>query len=185
MTVVSTATPVTGTRMTLDEWLSLPFDDDFRSELLDGLLVVTTAPSEPHQAVVTELLLLLHAACPPDLRVRVGPLGVLVRDLASGLMPDLLVLRDDDRASLDRLPVLVVEVLSPSTRGRDQLDKRRLYQHRGIPSYWLIDPLVPDLRVLELGGTGEYVEIAHVSGAEAIEVQRPFRVQVSAAQLIG
>lgn len=185
MTVVSTATPVTGTRMTLDEWAALPFDDEFRSELIDGLLVVTRAPSEPHQIVVGELFVRLRDACPPSLGVRVGPLGVLVRDLTSGLMPDLLVVREQDRGSLDRLPLLVVEVLSPGTRGRDQLDKRRLYQHRGIPSYWLIDPLVPDLRVLELGNTGEYVEIAHAVGAEEVELQHPLPIRLSPAELTG
>ncbi|CAN5321281.1 Uma2 family endonuclease [soil metagenome] len=184
MASVRTATPVTGTRMTLDEWAALP-GEDVRSELVDGLLVVTTAPSEPHQAAVGELFMLLRAACPPELRVRVGPLGVLVHDLTSGLMPDLLVLREDDRGGLDRLPVLVVEVLSPSTRGRDQLDKRRLYQHRGIASYWLIDPEVPDLRVLELGGSGEYVEVSYTAFVDVVELHRPFAVRLSPARLTG
>jgi len=34
---------------------------------------------------------------------------------------------------------LVVEVLSPSSLRADRFTKRRLYQERSIPLYWLID----------------------------------------------
>lgn len=125
MGAVTTAVPVAGTRMTLDDWLTLPESDE-RVELIEGVVAVTSSPSEPHQAIVTGLVVALARACPAEFRVRAGPLGVLVRDLTSGLLPDLVVVRADDRTSLDRLPALVVEVLSPSTRGRDQVEKRRL-----------------------------------------------------------
>jgi len=95
-----------------------------------------------------------------------------------------MVLRADDRATLDRLPVLVVEVLSPSTRGRDQIDKRRLYARRGIASYWLVDPKHPSLRILELGTNGEYVEVANAVGDEPVEIVHPFPVRLVPGELL-
>ena len=54
MTIVTIAVPVAGTRMTLAEWERLPEATD-RVELLEGVVVVTSSPSEPHQAMVTRL----------------------------------------------------------------------------------------------------------------------------------
>jgi Uma2 family endonuclease len=34
---------------------------------------------------------------------------------------------------------LAVEVLSPSTVGPDRFTKRREYQRRGVPEYWIVD----------------------------------------------
>lgn len=185
MTAVTTTQPRTGDRMTLDEWAALPEDDDLRMELVEGVVVVPpAAPTEGHQSVVTALTVLLSQRCPPTMKVLVGPLGVLVPTRNSALEPDLVVLPRADREDPNRLPLLVVEVLSPSTRGRDRVDKRRVYAARGIPSYWLLDPRVPDLRVLELGALGEYVEIAYVAGHEAVDLTHPFPVRICPGELL-
>jgi Uma2 family endonuclease len=39
-------------------------------------------------------------------------------------------------------PALVVEVLSPGTRRRDEGIKLRLYERVGVREYWLVDPAV-------------------------------------------
>jgi Uma2 family endonuclease len=41
----------------------------------------------------------------------------------------------------------VIEVVSPSNRGRDLLTKRALYARAGVREYWLIDP---DARTIEI-----------------------------------
>lgn len=45
---------------------------------------------------------------------------------------------------------LVMEVISPSDRKRDEVDKRREYAQAGIPEYWLIDPELCAVTVLTL-----------------------------------
>lgn len=184
MTAVTSTQPRTGDRMTFDEWLALPEDDDLRIELIEGVIVMPPdAPTEGHQTVVTELAFLLRQQRPPTMKVLVGPLGVLVPTRHSALEPDLVVLPSARQEDANRLPLLVVEVLSPSTRGRDRVDKRRVYAARGIPSYWLLDPRVPDLRVLELGSSVEYVEIAYVAGDDAVDLVHPFPVRVCPGEL--
>jgi Uma2 family endonuclease len=37
-------------------------------------------------------------------------------------------------------PDLVVEIVSPSSRSRDFIQKSALYAEAGVPEYWLIDP---------------------------------------------
>ncbi|HYG58880.1 MAG TPA: Uma2 family endonuclease [Symbiobacteriaceae bacterium] len=45
-------------------------------------------------------------------------------------------------------PDLVVEILSPSTAGRDQVIKRKLYGKYGVREYWVVDPEGCTLEVL-------------------------------------
>ena len=41
---------------------------------------------------------------------------------------------------MQRIPDLIVEVLSPSTRANDLGVKRDLYMHSGVGELWLVDP---------------------------------------------
>ncbi|HKS06815.1 MAG TPA: Uma2 family endonuclease [Gemmatimonadaceae bacterium] len=38
------------------------------------------------------------------------------------------------------LPILVVEIVSPTTRRRDHVEKRDLYLELTIAEYWIVDP---------------------------------------------
>lgn len=67
-------------------------------------------------------------------------------------------------------PLLVVEVLSPSTAMVDTSLKKAAYQRMGVQSYWLVDPVKPSLTVFELDSTGfRYQRIAEVVGDKAFE----------------
>lgn len=57
-------------------------------------------------------------------------------------------------------PILVVEVVSSSdsdkkSRDRDYIEKRNEYAARGIPEYWIVDPIEEIVLVLGLQ-SGEY-----------------------------
>jgi Uma2 family endonuclease len=61
--------------------------------------------------------------------------------------------------------------------------KRRAYEERGIPSFWLVDPDEPSVTVLELEA-GRYVERTHVMGDATYEVRTPFERNLVPARLI-
>jgi len=87
--------------------------------------------------------------------------------------------------NLPAAPVLAVEVLSPTGRLIDLNLKRAAYQRMGTPSYWVLDPDVPDLLVLELGADGRYQEVVRVIGDEVFEEHQPFKVRVVPTELLG
>ena len=44
-----------------------------------------------------------------------------------------------DCGRYEEIPSLVVEVLSPSTRSRDMIDKLNTFLNFGVQEYWIID----------------------------------------------
>ena len=127
---------------------------------------------------------LLDGARRPGYEVLAAPFDVRLSRVTV-LEPDVLVARQADLtpARLEAPPVLAVEVLSPSTRRIDLGSKRLAYEAAGVPAYWLVDPDVPDLTVLE-SEAGRYVERATVTGDEAFHATAPFPVAVGPARLL-
>ena len=149
-------------------------DDGRRHELIDGTLVVSPAPSHRHQRCSLRLALQLHQACPDDLEVLAAPFDVaLAQDTI--LQPDLLVAHRADFTDKDLpgVPLLAVEILSPSTRQVDLHLKRARYESAGCPSYWVIDPDVPSAIIFELVD-GVYVERGQATGTEELEASLPY-----------
>jgi Uma2 family endonuclease len=178
------ATQLPAGPFTYDDLRSLP-EDGHRYELFDGTLLVSAAPNRAHQRCVHRLGLLLEplargAGC----EVLPGPLDVRLSENRV-LEPDLVVLRAGPGAqqTIDEVPLLVVEVSSPSTRSIDRDLKRRAYEERGVPSYWLIDPDEPSVTVLELEG-GHYIERMHVAEEAAGQVHRPFELVIVPNRLV-
>jgi len=181
MTTVTTM-PLTGD-WTADDLDALP-DDGFRYELVDGVLLVSPSPAAPHQIGLAGLLFALHAAAPPHVRVLPAPLDIRFSPTRQ-LQPDIVVIPrvTPSGPKVTDLPLLAVEVLSPSTRATDLTLKRHVFEQAGVPSYWLLDTEIPSLTVLELTG-GVYVEVATVAGDEPFTAQRPFPVTVVPADLL-
>lgn len=160
-----------------------------RYELLAGEVLVTPSPSFLHQYVTGQLLALLQPRLSRDLVVLPAPFDVPL-DTADGtqavLQPDLLVARRDDFADseLPVAPVLVVEILSPSTWRRDLGIKREAYAFAGVQTYWVVAPHTPSITVYTLGEDGAYREEAHLTDEQAWTVTAPVEVTLCPADLV-
>ena len=149
------AMPDTARSYTVAEVLDFPSDGN-RYELVGGELLVTPAARRVHQRVVGRL----HHALFSYLRVYREVAEVLMSpaDITWGsdedlVQPDLFVVALDeadgpnDRWDSIHTLLLAVEVISPSSTRYDRVTKRRLYQRRGVATYWVIDP---DARLVEV-----------------------------------
>lgn len=144
--------PDTARRWTREMVLALP-DDGNRYELFDGELLVTPAPTGLHQVAVMRL----YDSVAPFVRAnRLGETMLSPADLNLGgdqlSQPDLFVvprLPPDRSWSAFPNPILVSEILSPSTARFDRITKRRRFQRVGIPEYWVVDL---DARAVERWG---------------------------------
>ncbi|MDR0531671.1 MAG: Uma2 family endonuclease [Oscillospiraceae bacterium] len=70
-------------------------------------------------------------------------------------IPDISVVCDPsqvDQHACNGAPTLVIEILSPSTAGRDFGDKKDCYKKAGVQEYWIVDPFNNEVqRFLWLG----------------------------------
>lgn len=160
-------------------------DDGRRRELIHGVLLVTPAPELGHQRVVLRLARLLEDHAPPGVEVFVAPVDV-VPEPTTVLQPDVLVVRAEDATGrhLTGMPLLAVEVLSPSSRHQDLGSKLLAYEEAGVAVYWVFDPEPPGELVVYLLDAGRYREAARVSGATGHDADEPFPLRIVPAQLL-
>jgi len=69
--------------------------------------------------------------------------------------PDLAIIRQGRRGSLSKrgfegAPDVVVEILSPTTRGNDVFLKKAAYARLGVAEYWIVDPDLGRIEVFRL-----------------------------------
>jgi Uma2 family endonuclease len=127
-----------------------------RHELFDGELVVTPSPIPAHQIVSANAFALLRGAVRPiglglvlaaPIDVRLAPSVVMIPDLIFIAQERLGIVGPK---AIEGPPDLVVEILSPSTRRRDQGRKREIYARFGVPEYWLLGPGTRSMTALGL-----------------------------------
>ena len=125
-------------------------DSGKRYELVRGELLVTPSPGTRHQRASRELLVQLMAYFHGRSLGEVFDAPIdLILTRHDVFVPDLVVVGDPasiTERAIERAPLLVVEILSPSTRKVDRGLKAQRYAELGIEHYWIVDP---DERSLE------------------------------------
>jgi Uma2 family endonuclease len=174
---------------TLDEVLALPEDNGQRIELIDGMLVVSPAPTPTHQRFLQWLQLALDAAVPAGMELLPG-VNVVLNGRRRLLIPDLVVTNVPGHTSVyftgDQI-VLAAEILSPSSRSYDRLLKRQLYAEAGVPYYLVVDPagVVPSAVVMRLTGAGYCEQESSSDGLLSMRQPFPAVVRLGGAALAG
>ena len=116
----------------------------YRFELIDGELLVSSAPEMQHQYAVDHLLFELMSYLRPrrDALAVTSPTDIEIVPNTI-VQPDVYVVpyvdgkRPRQRPYKGPLP-LAIEVRSPSTARNDQVKKRRFYVRAGV-EYWVVD----------------------------------------------
>ncbi len=146
-----TTTPTT-VKLTYEDYVSFS-DDGKRHELIDGEHYVTPAPLTKHQRISSNLLAAIHHHCQHTKHGRVfsAPTDVVFTE-TDVVQPDLLYIATErghliTRENIQGSPDLIVEILSDSTRRRDERLKRNLYEQHGVKEYWIVDPELDSVKL--------------------------------------
>ncbi len=122
-------------------------DDGNRYEILHGELLVTPLPSNGHQGVALRLAVRLTAWCQTHTGWAIRSPGGVYVSPTNWFEPNIAVyaVSEFSRQPWRDLPppLLVVEVLRPSTRTRDRHGKRPVYLSSGVHEVWLVDNAQP------------------------------------------
>ena len=163
-------------RFTFDEYVRLEADSGIKHEFVAGQVVAMSGESPEHAGITANVARLLGNALEgrpcrvfsPDLRVRVRATGL-------GTYPDVTVIwggveldPDDPRRQTALNPIVLVEVLSPSTEDYDRGDK--LGQYKQIESLREVMLVAHDRREIEVvrrEADGSWSR--HVTADDAVE----------------
>jgi Uma2 family endonuclease len=142
---------ITGLKQKLDydDYSGIP-PDGKRYEILEGDLYVTPAPSPTHQRISRRLERVLEDYFHPRRLGEVfdAPIDAILTP-NDVVQPDLVVVANAAQISargIEGAPLLMVEILSTSTRSQDRTVKARRYAALGVRHYWIVDP---DAKALE------------------------------------
>ena len=132
------------------------YEDPPKQEKIDGIIYNMAVGSSKHADIIGNLYFILYAyfrgkPCKPY----TSELEVYF-DGDNTFRPDISVICDFTKmaeSGYEGAPVLVAEVLSPSTARTDYGQKFTCYQKYGVQEYWLINPdyLTIDQYVLDNG----------------------------------
>ena len=100
--------------------------------------------------------------------------------------PDLLLIGPDQPEILTAKnvqgpPALVIEVMSPSTRSRDERLKRDLFNRVGVREYWLVNPDTNVVTVHRRDDGGQFGEARSLAAAEHEALTTPLLPGLSIA----
>ena len=139
---------------TYEDYLAIP-DDGQRYEVIDGVLYVSPSPRQIHQLISRRLQFFFYQF---ELEgqgfIYNAPMDLLMPG-CTPVQPDLIFLTRAQRPLIcdkyiDGVPLLVVEILSPSTRSYDRVKKLNRYAKSGLPYYVIVDPEDPSFEVFAL-----------------------------------
>ena len=130
---------------TLDDYYALP--EERRVELIDGVIYDMTAPTSAHQFIIGEVFFQLMS-CADKHKVEcmpiMSPVDVqLDMDEKTMVEPDIIIVCDKKlmtKRVVYGAPEFVMEVLSPSTRKKDQVIKLNKFMNAGCKEVWIVDP---------------------------------------------
>lgn len=135
------------------------WDETERWELIDGVPFMMASPTPEHQEILLRLASAFHThlsggPCTPY----VAPLDLTFEEderTTTVVQPDLFVMCGTYGRSIRivGIPVLVTEILSPSTASIDFVRKMNLYQRVGVEEYWIVDPQLSAIYVYRHDGT--------------------------------
>lgn len=150
--------PLRRVRMSWEEFLALPPKP--KNEWVDGEVVIMMAPvSFDHGNGAAALIALVRPLFPA--RHLVTEVGLwLPRNRLRA--PDLMLVAEPPEGDfVTDPPLMVAEVLSPSTRSEDMVRKSTEYAEGGVGQYWIVDP---ELRAIDVmrNVDGAWDVVAHL-----------------------
>lgn len=139
-----------GKKVSYEEFMEIYEKSELRMEYINGEIIILSSPSTFHQDISGNLhVLFRNYLKEKPCKVFYAPFDVHFwkKDFKypDVMQPDLLIACDlenkvNEKGRYMGTPTLVVEILSPSTRSRDMVDKLNTYMVSGVKEFWVVDP---------------------------------------------
>jgi Uma2 family endonuclease len=151
-------------RQTLADYEALP--EHVKADFVEGELVMAPAPTRRHERLLMRFVGHLAALLGPGWDDRVFVSRFEIRAHGEAGQPDVVVMPQGAWETGD--PILVAEILSPSTASYDRGAKLRFDSRAGVREAWILDPATKAIEVHDLAkrvlAKGEIAESRAVPG---------------------
>jgi Uma2 family endonuclease len=183
-----TIATVTKTLVTLEEYRAIAEKAEERYEYCNGKMIVMSGGTATHSRITVEITTCLNISVRgTNFQVYNGDMRIWIPNFNHGTYADVLVINgepefNDDRTDEILNPLLIIEVLSPSTEAYDRGDKFRKY--RSIPSFceYLVvsqsEPYIEKYLRLEQGDRWQlqtYDQLDQIISLESLKVELPLQ----------
>jgi len=169
--------------MSFEEYMAWG-DEDVRSELVDGKVLIMSPISLKHQEIASFLtaILRIYTEVTHTGHILTAPFAMRIGD-KTVREPDLLFVSKthEDRLTntyLNGPADMVIEIISPESIGRDRGVKFVEYESAGVPEYWLIDPIRQQVEFYRLNGP-HYQLINPIEGIYKTDLLPSFFIQTN------
>lgn len=136
----------TKTKSTPEEYLAREAQAEYKSEYYDGEIHMMAGGSEPHSVIAVNVITALSVALErKPCKVYNSEMRLLIQRRRTYVYPDAMVICGKTEFQTGRTdvvtnPLVIVEVLSPSTREHDRIEKFALYkQIESVREYILVN----------------------------------------------
>ena len=127
---------------TAEDYFNLVPEGTNKWELIKGFFEMSPSPLTEHQRMSMDISYVFRgyfflSKC----RVFTAPFDVQLGD--NVVQPDIVVVCDKNKLverGCKGAPDLIVEIVSPSTRKLDEVNKKSLYEEFLVPEYWIVYP---------------------------------------------
>ena len=179
---IAKTTPNTKSRVTFADYLTYFDGSDTKYELVDGELVAMSLATGKHGGITKFLERDLDGEIERTGLPWIALQGIVGVRCPRGIgldtvrIPDVVVMQRNDWQALQEreavidfdlsAPLLVIEVISPSTKNIDYRAKRTEYAARDIPEYWIVDP--PEAKVSVLINSDGWYDVTEFFDSDRI-----------------
>ena len=132
--------------ITVDQFLRFQSPRGFRSELIDGNIVLSPDPKAPHYDICERLYEALKQVCHEPKYKVLQRMNLRLKSTFQMPSPDVMVIGYPSWVDAQSsgypatTPFLAIEVISRSNRRKAVTDKIRVYLEEGVPEVWIIYP---------------------------------------------
>ncbi len=132
--------------ITVEQFLRFQAPRGFRSELIDGEIILSPGPKAPHYDICERMYEFLKQVCPEPPYKVLQRLNLRTKSPYYMPSPDVMVIEyakwveAQSSGYPETAPLLVAEVISPSNRKRSIDAKVQGYLENGTPTVWVVHP---------------------------------------------
>ncbi|MFT5369807.1 MAG: Uma2 family endonuclease [Candidatus Latescibacterota bacterium] len=169
--------------MSFEEYMAWG-DEDVRSELVGGKVLIMSPISFKHQEIVSFLTAIfrIYTEVTHTGHILTAPFAMRIGD-KTVREPDLLFVCKTNEYRLTNTYLngpadMVIEIISPESIGRDRGVKFVEYESAGVPEYWLIDPIRQQVEFYRLNGS-HYQLINPTDGIYKTDLLPSFFIQTN------